>query len=198
MDVTGQRPVQVAVVSDREVVTQGIAAMLAPRPDLVLMRKVPLTPAGLGQIDVVLVDGYGGPPVVRRTCALLREVAPTPQLVLLDRPQCEGAKQDILDLGVAGFLPASVTVPELLDAITAVAHGRTYLALAPPPGDDLSARQREILSLIVDGLDNRAIADKLFISDNTLKTHVRTIYRKLDVTRRSQAVSWGMQHGYGG
>jgi len=190
-------PVQLAVVSDREVVTRGVVAMVSARPDLVVPLQVPFSPLGIGRVDVVVVDGYGGGDVVRRTCTHLHELAPTPLVVLLDDPRSPGVVDDGRSLGVAGFLPATVSGPELLDAVVRVGRGGMLPGEQPRPDDPLSDRQRQILGLIVEGLDNRAIAEQLVISDNTLKTHVRSVYRKLDVTSRSQAVAWGLRHGYG-
>ena len=60
----------------------------------------------------------------------------------------------------------------------------------------LTQRESEVLALITQGLTNQEIADRAYISINSVKTYVRTAYRKIGVTRRSQAVSWGMQHGF--
>lgn len=62
---------------------------------------------------------------------------------------------------------------------------------------ELSPREYEVLDLIVDGLSNQEIADHLFLGVNTIKTYVRTAYRKIRVTRRPQAVRWGLLHGLG-
>lgn len=61
---------------------------------------------------------------------------------------------------------------------------------------DLTEKEADVLSLIVRGLDNQAIAEQLFISGNTLKTRIRYLYRKLDVDNRVQAALWGVKHGF--
>nr|WP_227467367.1 LuxR C-terminal-related transcriptional regulator [Nocardioides lijunqiniae] len=61
----------------------------------------------------------------------------------------------------------------------------------------MSSRETEIVSLIVRGLSNQEIADTAYLSINSVKTYIRTAYRKMGVTRRSQAVVWAMQHGFG-
>ena len=66
---------------------------------------------------------------------------------------------------------------------------------APDPVGDLSPREEEILAFIAQGLTNAEIARNLYLSINSVKTYVRTAYRKIGVTRRSQAVAWGIQHG---
>ena len=66
------------------------------------------------------------------------------------------------------------------------------------PGRDfgLTARESEVLALITQGLSNQEIAERTYLSINSVKTYIRTAYRKIEVTRRSQAVAWGMQHGF--
>jgi NarL family two-component system response regulator LiaR len=61
---------------------------------------------------------------------------------------------------------------------------------------DLSSREAQIVALIVRGLSNQEIAEAAFLSINSVKTYIRTAYRKMGVTRRSQAVVWAMQHGF--
>jgi NarL family two-component system response regulator LiaR len=65
------------------------------------------------------------------------------------------------------------------------------------PTHELSSRESQIVALIVQGLSNQEIADIAYLSINSVKTYIRTAYRKMGVTRRSQAVVWAMQHGFG-
>ena len=66
------------------------------------------------------------------------------------------------------------------------------------PGRDhgLTAREAEVLALITQGLSNQEIADRTYLTINSVKTYIRTAYRKIGVTRRAQAVGWGMRHGF--
>ncbi|WP_193609164.1 LuxR C-terminal-related transcriptional regulator [Nocardioides lijunqiniae] len=70
------------------------------------------------------------------------------------------------------------------------------LQVPTSPTPQLSSRETEILSLIVRGLSNQEIADAAYLSINSVKTYIRTAYKKMGVTRRSQAVVWAMQHGF--
>jgi two-component system, NarL family, response regulator LiaR len=70
------------------------------------------------------------------------------------------------------------------------------LEVSPVPTHHLSTRESQILALIVRGLSNQEIAETAFLSINSVKTYIRTAYRKMGVTRRSQAVVWAMQHGF--
>ena len=93
-------------------------------------------------------------------------------------------------------------------AIEAVHRGETVVpresaaGRAPPDGEwpgrefGLSAREAEVLALITQGLSNQEIAERTYLSINSVKTYIRTAYRKIGVTRRAQAVAWGMRHGF--
>jgi len=70
------------------------------------------------------------------------------------------------------------------------------LQVQSAPTHQLSARETQILELIVRGLSNQEIADASYLSINSVKTYIRTAYRKMGVTRRSQAVVWALQHGF--
>ena len=70
------------------------------------------------------------------------------------------------------------------------------LGVPTTPTHDLSARETEIVALIVRGLSNQEIAEAAFLSINSVKTYIRTAYKKMGVTRRSQAVVWAIQHGF--
>ena len=69
------------------------------------------------------------------------------------------------------------------------------LAVFDVDADDLSARERDVLELIAAGLSNQEIAERLYVSINSVKTYIRAAYRKIGVERRSQAVVWAVQHG---
>ena len=98
-------------------------------------------------------------------------------------------------------------VSEIVDALEAVHAGEK---VTPPetarpdsetgawPGQKfgLTAREAEVVALITQGFTNQEIADKVYLSINSVKTYIRTAYRKMDVQRRSQAVAWGMSNGF--
>jgi two-component system, NarL family, response regulator LiaR len=117
----------------------------------------------------------------------------------LDRPDLvEGA----LTLGVADVVPVSVTGSELLTAVERVAAGHVVdrdrqLAIARAAlrgSHGLTERETEILQLVASGLSNQDIAQRLFLSVNSIKTYIRTTYRKIGVHSRSEAVLWAVRH----
>jgi DNA-binding NarL/FixJ family response regulator len=92
-----------------------------------------------------------------------------------------------------------VPAGELAAAVRAV-HGGNVVAppaSTPTPGAPvLSQRETEVLDLICRGMSNNEIADQLFVSVNSVKTYVRQVYQKIGVSRRAQAVAWGLAHGF--
>jgi len=111
--------------------------------------------------------------------------------------------------GVVGFLDKRLTAEELADALERIHQGETGVASSnyppsvdidlgdwPGRGRGLSAREAEAVALITQGLSNEEIADRMYMSINTVKTYIRTAYRKIGVDSRTQAVLWGVRHGF--
>ncbi|WP_122260526.1 helix-turn-helix transcriptional regulator [Ornithinimicrobium cerasi] len=208
-------PVDVAILNDYEVVVHGVAAMLEPYADRVRvaeldMGRPPVTPVDLTlydtfaqeQVDGSIVDDLVGRPHIGR--------------VVIYSWNIHAALVDLaLRKGCAGYLPKSAGALELVEAIERIAAGEVVVPghslFAPPPevpevepepgtpwpGKEhgLSARESEVISLITQGLSNDEIATRSYLTINTVKSYIRTAYRKIGVTRRSQAVRWGVEHG---
>ena len=109
--------------------------------------------------------------------------------------------------GAAGYLWKGTSAEGIVEALEAVSRGDVPRPPEQTEGVDevgdwpgraegLSAREAEVIALITQGLSNQEIAERAFLSINTIKTYIRTAYRKMGVARRSQAVVWGVQHGF--
>ena len=100
--------------------------------------------------------------------------------------------------GVDGAFSMSGSEDELLEAVEAVARGESAgaMAVSPGVGVGLTERETEVLTLITLGHTNQEIARTLYLSPNSIKTYVRTAYRKIGAASRSQAVSWAIRHGF--
>jgi DNA-binding NarL/FixJ family response regulator len=164
-----------------------LAAELAP--DVVLM-----------DLEMPRLDG------IEATRQVLADHPSTAVLVLTsfsDRPRILGA----IEAGACGYLLKDVAADEVAEGIRAAARGespidpraaRTILTAQaePDPAAQLSAREGEVLALLVEGLPNKLIARRLEISEKTVKTHLTSIFRTLGVTDRTQAALWAQRSGF--
>jgi NarL family two-component system response regulator LiaR len=155
--------------------------------------------------DVVLMDlvmpGMDGAEATRR----IRRLCPMTQVVALTSFKEGHLVQDVLQAGAISYLLKNVSADELAAAIRATHAGRATLAPEaahalvhatahqPEPGHDLTAREREVLTLMIDGLNNRQIAARLVVSHSTAKFHVSSILTKLGASSRTEAVAIALQ-----
>lgn len=208
----GEQPkIRVMLVDDHAVVRSGLAAFLLASDDLELVGE-----AGSGEEairrcraaapDVVLMDlvmpGMDG----AETTRAIRQSFPQIQVIALTSFKEEDLVQRALQAGAIGYLLKNVSAGELADAIRAAKVGKPTLApeaaqalirastRPPEPGHDLTEREREVLALMIKGLNNPDIADRLIVSRSTVKFHVSSILSKLGVSSRTEAVSLAMQH----
>ncbi len=198
--------VRVAILDDYQIVVAGVAAMLEPfraRVDVVeLDSRVPT----VSEVDIVLYDTFGQEQGTHLDVADVTRGGPAKVVVYswnVQRELVDGA----VVAGASGYLWKGMSAAAMVDALEAVSRGELVL---PPAGTHgsaetgswpgqrlgLTARESEVLALITQGLSNREIADRVYLSVNSIKTYIRTAYRKIGVTRRSQAVLWGLQHGF--
>ena len=176
------------VVAEADDGQQAIDRCREFQPDVVLM-------------DVVLpnVDGPTATAVIRRECPSVQVIA----LSTFSEPEL--VKQAI-EAGAIGYLLKDVHADKLAQAIRDARHGRSTLAASaaqsliqaaiqpPPPGSDLTPRERQVLALLVDGKTNREIAAQLTISPSTARLHVSNILAKLNAANRTEAATLALQH----
>jgi DNA-binding NarL/FixJ family response regulator len=201
------RPTRVLVCSDHDVVRTGIATLVDGR-DGIETRVGSVDVLVLEGADVVLYDVHAL--VDSDGSELDRMVKETDVAVLA---VTRDLRPDLADLalakGVDGCVSLAAPADELVAAVEAAAWGDLSGA-GDPYGHDftvnpahegttvhLAPREAEVLGLIVEGLSNAEIAERLYLSINSVKTYIRGAYRRIDVQTRSQAVVWAMQHGVG-
>jgi two-component system, NarL family, response regulator LiaR len=200
-------PIRIAVVNDYEIVVAGVAAMLAPYRERVSVVELDSSLPVISDVDVILYDTFAA--VQGDGVDLDDLVRGSEARVVIFSWNIDGELvRRALARGAAGYLSKGLDAEQVVAGIEAVNRGET---VGPPdvevaerdaagewPGREfgLSARESEVLALITQGLSNQEIADRTYLSINSVKTYIRTAYRKVDVSRRSQAVAWGMRHGF--
>lgn len=188
---------RVAVVSPQEVVLRGLVSMLADFPDRLVVTALPSVRSKAPGVDVILYDTFGlylsdGADLQH----LLHET--DAKVLIFSRDMRPDLRAQAYALGAHAWVSMSVHAGELVRSIELAAAGEPVGEHADRMGTPagLSTREVEVLALITQGLSNKEIAEKLVVSVNTLKSHIRQAYRKIDVTTRSQAVSWAITHGF--
>ena len=195
-------PVRLAVIGANGIVTRGVAALAAEFPDRLRLVPYPC-PAGLDP-DVVVYDAVGLHIGDGHDLDLLvRETAAAVLVLARDaRPDLTGCA---LARGADGWVSMEAPDHEIVAAIESAAAGSLEpengdtqpidSALRLPEGVSLSAREVEMLGYIAQDLRNTEIAERCFLSVNSVKTYIRGAYRKIGVNNRAQAVLWLVEHG---
>ncbi len=196
--------IRVIVVDDHDMVRRGLAAYFKTHPDLILVGEASdgleaLEVCQSQQPDVILMDlimpGMGGIEATRR----IREQHPDIQVIALTSFQDKDLVQEAIQVGAISYLLKNVSGDDLADAVRSAnaGHGtlspevtRDFIMSAQKPklGDDLTPREREVLALLVEGLTNPEIAERLSISRATATAHVSHILSKLGVSNRAEAI----------
>jgi two-component system, NarL family, response regulator LiaR len=205
-------PIRVMLVDDHTMVRRGLATFLQVHDDLELVGE-----AGDGETalqvcaqvlpDVILMDMVMPDMDGVTATGIIRQRFPSVQVLALTSFKEERLVQDALEAGAIGYLLKDVSAEKLAQAIRGANAGRSTLSpeaaqvlvqaatQTPPPGQDLTERERDVLALMVTGLNNTEISEKLVVSPSTIKSHVSHILAKFGVTSRTEAVALAVRHG---
>jgi two-component system response regulator DevR len=203
--------IRVFLLDDHEIVRRGIADLLQTEPDIVVvgeagtaaeaLSRIPLTSPHVAVLDARLPDGSG-----IEVCREIRSSAPEIRCLILTSYDDNDAIFAAVMAGAAGYLLKEVRGSSLVDAIRQVAAGKSLMDPAVTgrllsrlrdgaPHDErlasLTARERDVLGLISDGLTNREIGERLFLAEKTIKNYVSGLLAKLGMQRRTQAAVYG-------
>ncbi len=211
-----KKSIRILIVDDHAMVRQGLSLALNLQPDLTIIGEAGsggdgVTLAQKLQPDVILLDlnmpDLDGLEVMQR----VRRLSPQTRVLILSGIHADARVFATIEAGVDGYIVKDATTTELAQAIRSVAAGDAYLHplitraltrhLHNPPAQPatlrprLTARELSVLQLMATSATNRAIAEQLSVSEETVRTHVKNILRKLDQPNRTQAVLAGVRRG---
>ncbi|WP_313960522.1 response regulator transcription factor [Nocardioides sp. zg-1228] len=212
----GTEPVRVLVVDDQELFRRGLIMLLGGDSDIEVVGEAAdgITATDLAITtapDVILLDVR----MPRRTgveaCRAIKEAVPATKIIMLTVSDEEADLYESVKNGAAGYLLKDSSIEEVAQAVRVVNEGQSLISpsmavklidefkqMSKPereqgPALRLTERELEVLRLVAKGLNNREVAKELFISENTVKNHVRNILEKLQLHSRMEAVMYAMR-----
>jgi two-component system NarL family response regulator len=206
----------VAVVDDQELFRRGLTMLLGVEDDIQVVGEagdgVAATELAASTVpDVILMDVRMPKRSGIEACVAIKEVAPTARIIMLTVSDEEADLYDAVKNGASGYLLKDSSIDEVAQAIRVVADGQSLISPSMAiklldefkqmsrsdrqqvPSPRLTDRELEVLKLVAQGLNNREIAKRLFISENTVKNHVRNILEKLQLHSRMEAVMYAVR-----
>lgn len=200
--------ITVALIDDYDVVLLGVARMLDGYRDRVRVVEIDANEPLEDVVDIVLYDSFAQPESDRDEIAVLVGNPRAHRVVVYTWNFHPDLVDSALRQGAHGYLSKTLTARELVQALEAVHAGDVMVSDPAPrarsapglewPGrlEGLTDREAEVLALITQGKSNAEVAALTYLSPNTVKSYIRSIYRKIDVASRTQAVLWGVAHGF--
>lgn len=200
--------IKVALVNDYEVVVRGLANMLRNYSSEVAVVELDANRRVGKQVDVALYDTFAATQGDREE--ILRLIA-NPRVARVAvytwnfEPRLANAS---MAQGAGGYLSKGLSARSLVKAIQRIHAGDDVISPAPKAGavttggdwpgreEGLTEREAEVLALITQGIDNATIAARMGLSPNSIKSYIRSCYRRIEVTNRSNAILWGVRHGF--
>jgi len=200
------KPIRVALVNDYVIVVEGLRALLRSSEPEIEVIEIDIRKGPRRRVDVTLLDTYGELGTLAERVRSLGADSSNGAIVVFsfsDRPQ---AVRRAMRAGAQGFISKAVPRQKIIDGIKAAARGdRVVLTQRSQhaqidealrwPGREigLTERESELLSLLSTGMTNRELGSHLYVSENTIKTQLRSLYAKLGVRNRAQAASLAVQ-----
>ena len=204
-------PVRVAVIDDYEVIVRGTAEILKPHRDLVEVVDLTVDDDGPSrEVDVALLDCFGTAEAHNNQLDVLAANPNANRVAIFTWNFAPALIDRAFQRGASGYLSKALPGDKLAEALVAIHRGEAIVSNGdvastarrqtgrdwPGRGLGLTEREAEVLALLTQGKSLGDIADALFLSINSVKTHTRNLYRKLNVNNRTEAALWGVDHGF--
>lgn len=206
------QPIRVLIVEDHQVVADGLAALLGDQADITIVGSAPsvaesLVLAADSAPDVLLLDFRLPDGTGAEAAARIRELRPEVKLIFLSRVDSDAARMAAVEVGASAYLHKSHAASEVVDAIRHVARGGNLMTpqsiaallnrtrARDAQVQSLTQRERSVLQLIAKGISSREIARQLGISYTTVRTHIRSLGRKLAVHSKIEATAKARELG---
>lgn len=201
-------PVTVALVDDYDVVLIGLAHLFDDHRDRVVVAEIDANAALHDRIDVVLYDSFAQPESDHDEVAALLRSEKAGCVAIYTWNFHPELVDSALRLGARGYLSKAMSAGELVSALERIRDGEVVVTEVTGrvvsaqgldwPGREhgLTDRESEILALITQGRSNADVATLTYLSPNTVKSYIRSIYRKIGADSRTRAVLWGVTNGF--
>jgi two-component system NarL family response regulator len=211
-----QAKIRVLVVDDQELFRRGLTMLLSVEDDIEVVGEASdgsaaATLASDTAPDVVLMDVRMPKVTGIEACVSMKDAAPQARIIMLTASDEEADLYEAVKNGASGYLLKDSSIDEVAQAVRVVADGQSLISPSMAiklldefkqmsrsdrtavPTPRLTERELEVLRLVAQGLNNREIAKQLFISENTVKNHVRNILEKLQLHSRMEAVMYAVR-----
>ncbi|QYF72951.1 response regulator transcription factor [Cryobacterium sp. PAMC25264] len=201
-------PLTVALVDDYDIVLTGLAHMFDHYRDRVLVAEIDANTGLHDRTDIVLYDSFAQPESDHSELEALVKNPRAGRVVVYTWNFQPSLIAEALGQGVRGYLSKTLPARDLVAALESVHAGEIVVSDPPKragsaPGLDwpgrhegITDRESEILALITQGKSNAEVAELTYLSPNTVKSYIRSVYGKIGVASRTQAVLWGVSHGF--
>ena len=201
-------PISVALVDDYDVVLIGVAHMFDHYRDRIVVAEIDANKPITEDVDIVLYDAFAQPEADHDEIKVLVDNPRARRVVVYTWNFHPNLIESAMRKGASGYLSKTLTARELVAALETIHGGDQVISPTPRkarpgvgldwPGlsEGLTDREAEILALITQGRSNAEVAATTYLSPNSIKAYIRSTYRKIGVKSRTQAVLWGIEHGF--
>lgn len=205
---TRSGPITLALIDDFDIVVVGVAHMFDQYTDRVKVLELDASTPLATRVDIALYDAFAQPSTDHEDFARLARSTRAGHVVVYTWNFHQRLVEDAIANGASGYLSKSLPASQLVGALESICAGEVVISAAPRgnhlsvgldwPGrsEGLSEREAEMLALIVQGRSNAEITRQVCLSINSVKTYIRSAYRKVGVSNRVEAVLWGIDHGF--